>query len=39
MLERLERASPQNFGQIRKIPGLTSSALSTVLVYLSSGKS
>jgi tRNA uridine 5-carboxymethylaminomethyl modification enzyme len=39
MLERLERASPQNFGQIRKIPGLTSSALSTVLVYLSSAKS
>lgn len=35
MIERLERAKPQNFGQIRKIPGLTAASLSTVLVYLS----
>ena len=39
MVERLRRANPQNFGQIRKIPGLTPSALSTVLVHLSSAKS
>jgi tRNA uridine 5-carboxymethylaminomethyl modification enzyme len=38
MVERLKRANPQNFGQIRKIPGLTPSALSTVLVYLTSAK-
>ena len=36
MVERLRRANPQNFGQIRKIPGLTPAALSTVLVHLSS---
>lgn len=36
MVERLKRANPQNFGQIRKIPGLTPAALSTVLVHLSS---
>lgn len=36
MVERLERARPQNFGQIRKINGLTPAALSTVLVHLSS---
>ena len=35
MVERLKRANPQNFGQIRKIPGLTPAALSTVLVHLS----
>lgn len=39
MVERLDRAKPQNFGQIRKIPGLTPAALSTVLVYLSANKS
>ena len=38
MVERLKRASPQNFGQIRKISGMTPSALSTVLVYLSASK-
>jgi tRNA uridine 5-carboxymethylaminomethyl modification enzyme len=38
MVERLARANPQSFGQIRKIPGLTPSALSAVLVYLSSSK-
>jgi tRNA uridine 5-carboxymethylaminomethyl modification enzyme len=36
MVERLERARPRNFGQIRKIPGLTPAAVSTVLVHLSS---
>lgn len=35
MIERLERARPQNFGQVRSIPGLTPTALSTVLVHLS----
>ena len=35
MIERLERAKPQTFGQIRKISGLTPAALSTVLVYIS----
>jgi tRNA uridine 5-carboxymethylaminomethyl modification enzyme len=39
MIERLERSRPQNFGQARKIPGLTPAALSNVLVYLSSSKS
>ncbi|MFN2500607.1 MAG: tRNA uridine-5-carboxymethylaminomethyl(34) synthesis enzyme MnmG, partial [Pyrinomonadaceae bacterium] len=36
MIERLERARPRNFGQVRSIPGLTPSALSSVLVHLSS---
>ncbi|MBC7795395.1 MAG: tRNA uridine-5-carboxymethylaminomethyl(34) synthesis enzyme MnmG, partial [Pyrinomonadaceae bacterium] len=36
MVERLERARPQNFGQVRKIAGLTPSALSTLLVHLTS---
>lgn len=42
MVERLERAKPQTFGQVRKISGITPAALSTVLVYLtgqSAGKS
>lgn len=39
MKERLERAQPQTFGQVRKIAGLTPSALSTVLVYLTAQKS
>ncbi len=34
MVERLERARPQNFGQVRKITGLTPAAVSTVLVHL-----
>ncbi len=34
MAERLERAGPQTFGQVRKISGLTPAALSTLLVYL-----
>jgi tRNA uridine 5-carboxymethylaminomethyl modification enzyme len=35
MIERLERAKPQTFGQVRKISGLTPAALSTLLVYIS----
>ncbi len=38
MVERLERAKPHTFAQIRKIPGLTPTAMSTVLVYLSASK-
>ena len=34
MVERLERARPGNFGQVRQINGLTPAALSTVLVHL-----
>jgi tRNA uridine 5-carboxymethylaminomethyl modification enzyme len=36
MIERLERSKPQTFGQIRNISGLTPSAISTLLVYLTS---
>lgn len=32
MVERLERARPQTFGEARSIPGLTASALSTLYV-------
>lgn len=35
MVERLERVRPQNFGQARRIPGLTPAALSNLLVHLS----
>jgi len=38
MVERLERARPQNFGQLRKIHGLTPAAVSTVLVHLTAYK-
>jgi tRNA uridine 5-carboxymethylaminomethyl modification enzyme len=38
MVERLERAKPQTFGQVRKISGLTSVAISTVLVHLTANK-
>jgi len=34
MVERLERAQPRNFGQVRRVNGLTPAALSTVLVHL-----
>jgi tRNA uridine 5-carboxymethylaminomethyl modification enzyme len=34
MVERLERARPENFGQVRKIPGLTPAALSLLLFQL-----
>ncbi len=39
MVERLERAQPQTFGQLRTIPGLTPAALSTLLVQLSAKSS
>lgn len=35
MVERLERAKPQTFADVRKIPGLTPAAISTLLVNLS----
>jgi len=38
MAERLERAKPQTFAQVRNIPGLTPAAISTILVHLSSIK-
>ena len=38
MIERLERARPRSFGQVRKINGITPAALSTVLVHLASLK-
>ena len=38
MIERLERAKPQTFGQLRKISGLTPTAVSTVLAYLTAQK-
>ncbi|MCA1589201.1 MAG: tRNA uridine-5-carboxymethylaminomethyl(34) synthesis enzyme MnmG [Acidobacteria bacterium] len=34
MIERLERARPQTFQQIRNIPGLTPAAISNLLVHL-----
>jgi len=34
MIERLERARPQNFAQVRTIAGLTPAAVSSVLVHL-----
>jgi tRNA uridine 5-carboxymethylaminomethyl modification enzyme len=38
MVERLERAKPGNFGQIRKINGLTAAAISTVLIHLTASQ-
>jgi tRNA uridine 5-carboxymethylaminomethyl modification enzyme len=39
MVERLERARPRNFAQVRTISGLTPAALSTVLVHLTAQSS
>lgn len=39
MVERLERAKPKTFAQIRTIPGLTPVAASTVLTYIMAAKS
>jgi tRNA uridine 5-carboxymethylaminomethyl modification enzyme len=36
MVERLERARPRNFAQVRKVAGLTPAAVSAVLVHLTS---
>jgi tRNA uridine 5-carboxymethylaminomethyl modification enzyme len=38
MVERLERNVPHNFGQARRIAGITPGALSTLLYYLKSGR-
>ncbi len=38
MVERLERAKPQTFGQVRKVSGLTPVAMSTVLVHLTASR-
>lgn len=38
MIERLERASPKTFGQLRNMPGVTNAALSSLLVYINSQK-
>lgn len=38
MVERLERAQPRNFAQVRKINGLTPAAVSNVLVHLTAQK-
>ena len=38
MAERLERAKPNTFGQLRRVNGITPSALSTVLVHLTAHK-
>jgi tRNA uridine 5-carboxymethylaminomethyl modification enzyme len=38
MAERLERAKPSTFAQVRKITGITPSALSTVLIHLTASK-
>lgn len=38
MVERLKRAKPRTFGQVRKIPGLTPTAVSTVLVHISGSR-
>jgi tRNA uridine 5-carboxymethylaminomethyl modification enzyme len=34
MVERLKRAQPENFGQAKRIPGITPAALSNLLVHL-----
>jgi tRNA uridine 5-carboxymethylaminomethyl modification enzyme len=39
MVERLERARPRNFAQVRNISGLTPAAVSTVLVHLTANQS
>jgi len=38
MVDRLKRTQPQTFGQVKKIPGLTPAAISTVLVYLTANQ-
>ena len=35
VVERLDRARPETFGEARRLPGLTPAALSTLLVFLS----
>src|SRR5436190_6914441 len=38
VVERLERARPETFGEARRMPGLTPAALSTLLVHLSAAQ-
>ena len=38
MIERLERARPQNFGQARRLPGMTQGALATLLFGLKTAR-
>jgi tRNA uridine 5-carboxymethylaminomethyl modification enzyme len=38
IVERLERARPESFGQARQVPGMTPAALSNLLVYLTAGQ-
>lgn len=38
MIERLERARPTNFAQVRNVAGLTPAALSSVLVHLTANQ-
>ena len=38
MVERLERTRPQTFGQARNIPGVTASALTTLLISVSASR-
>jgi tRNA uridine 5-carboxymethylaminomethyl modification enzyme len=38
IIERLERAQPESFGQARRIPGMTPAALSNLLVHLTAGQ-
>jgi tRNA uridine 5-carboxymethylaminomethyl modification enzyme len=38
LIERLERARPESFGQARRIPGMTPAGLSNLLVYLTASQ-
>jgi len=38
IVERLERARPQSFGQARRLPGMTPAALANLLVHLSASQ-
>jgi len=38
IVERLERARPQSFGQARRLPGMTPAALANLLVHLSAAQ-
>jgi tRNA uridine 5-carboxymethylaminomethyl modification enzyme len=38
IVERLERARPQSFGQARRVPGMTPAALSNLLVHLTAAQ-
>lgn len=38
IVERLERAQPQSFGQARRLPGMTPAALSNLLVHLTAAQ-